>query len=142
MHPLLPLRCVPQDFVNPFPQYRLTVTLCAVLLVAAAFVLGWTQVRRGAASPARAARLAVIVPTLFVLIVAGWVWLQSFLWLPPCGLAPFGTDWRFGLQDADQHIIPPLVILTLIVTVVALILAAALALTRLLPRDGRSAMQH
>jgi hypothetical protein len=130
------------DFINPFLQYRIPETVSAILLLTAAFVLGRMHAQRDAADRGRAPQLAIVVPTLFVLLVAGWVWLQGFLWLAPCSLAPFGTDWRFRLQNVDQRILPPLVVLTLVITVAVLILAVALALLRSIPRGGRSAMQH
>lgn len=141
---LMPLlRCVPQDFINPFVAYREPVTVCAVLLVLAALVLARTSQRRDTSRQARALQLAVGVPTLFVVIVAAWVWLQNLVWLPPCSpAAPFGTDWRFGLQVADLHIVPALVGVAQVVTVIVLVFDVALALLRLLRRDGRPAAQH
>lgn len=139
MHLQLPFRCLPQDLINPFSQYRVPVTVCAVVLVVAAFFLGRT--RRTTGGRTWVAQFAIVfVPALVALVVAGWVWLQSFLWLAPCGIAPFGSDWRFGLQEADQRIIPTIVNITLIFSVIAFVTEVALALTRLLSRGDRPAI--
>jgi hypothetical protein len=131
------LRCAPADLINPFAPYRLPVTVCAVLLVAAAFVFGWPRPRPDAALLTRAIQLTLVVPALLALSVAGWVWLQYISWLPGC--SPGRRFGRLGFEVADARILPPLVTITSIVTVVALVLAVALALIRLLSRGHRSA---
>lgn len=125
----LPLRCVPPDFVNPFLAYRLPATVCAVFLIALFLFVEKLATTGGQRQDGRWL-LPLRIPSVFVVVVAGWVWLQNALWLPACAIAPFGTDWRFRLQDADQHVLPWAVQLSVIVTILTFVVAALWILTR------------
>lgn len=127
--PHVPLRCIPPDFVNPFLPYRLPATVYALLLVALFLGFGKFSTTGGHRQGGRWLR-PLWIPTAVVVAVAGWVWLQGLLWLPACAIAPFGTDWRFGLQDADQRLLPWAVWFSGTLTILTLVVAALWILPR------------
>lgn len=133
---ILPARCLPPDFVNPFLDYRLPATTCAVLLVALFLVVERLFAGGGKRRGGRWL-LLLRIPAVIVVLVAGWVWLQNVLWLPWCSVgAPFGTDWRFGLQEADGRLLPWAVQVSVILTILTFVGAALWLLTR---RDRQNA---
>jgi hypothetical protein len=99
MLPLVPVRCSPSDFINPFPPLYVTTAVCSVLLLLQALLLFLTSKVSLVAPQHRWQHWAKPLP-LLLLLTAGaalgavgltvWVWLQSRSFIPWC--AGFAID--------------------------------------------------
>ena len=106
MVPLVPVRCVPSDFMNPFPSLYGTTALCSVLLLLQTLALFWFF--RGSLAPLQrcwqgwAKSLVVLLTTAVALGGVGltiWIWLQSRSFIVWC--AGFARDLS-GQEAAYQ----------------------------------------
>jgi hypothetical protein len=125
-----PLRCLPPNLINPFLSYRALPVICAILLLALTWVF-FKTLPKGQHGMARRVQLAgATIPSVWVVILTIWVWLQSFLFFPECGVdtPAFGMGWLRPVQHFDRAFFPPAIQVTIVAAaVIALVLAVAVA---------------
>jgi predicted exporter len=95
MFPLVPVRCLPSDFINPFPALYATTAMCSALLLLQVLLLflasrgtpaalqRWWQ---NWAKPMPLLLLISAGATVGAMGLTGWIWLQSrsfIAWVSP-----------------------------------------------------------
>lgn len=126
---LVPVRCIPPDFINPFPPLYMTTAVCSALLLLQSLLLSLTY--RGTSAALQRvwqnwAGLSVLLISAGAMLGAVgltvWIWLQSRSFIAWCVPLPS----RLSAQDAASHVAQGGVLITIIVT--ALLLLAGLAI--------------
>lgn len=136
---LVPIRCIPPDFINPFPPFYMTTAVCSALLLLQTLVLFLTYKGASADLPRHwqnwAGRSVLLISAGAMLGAVGltvWIWLQSRSFIAWC--VPLLS--RLSAQDAASHVAQGGVLITVIVT--ALLLLAGLAMILLIRWQRRS----
>ena len=133
MGPLVPVRCVPSDFINPFPPLYSTTALCSVLLFLQTLLLFWAF--SGSLVPLQRgwrhwAKSLVLLLTAGAALgtggLTGWIWLQSRSFIVWCaGFARDLSGQESAYQAAERGMQ-----LTVMVTVFLLLVGLIVVLLR------------
>lgn len=126
MLPLVPVRCIPSDLINPFPPLYVMTAVCSGLLLLQTLLLFLTSKGSLAAPHHRWQHLEKPLPALFLITASAalgavgltiWVWLQSHSFIPWCA----GFAMNLSGQEAAYRIAQEGMQVTISVTAVLLL---------------------
>lgn len=135
MFPFVPVRCIPSDFINPFPPLYVTTAVCSALLLLQVLLLFLTSKGMPVVLQRRWQKLVLLISAGAALGAMGltvWIWLQSHSFIAWC--SPIRE--RLSAQNDAYHAAEAGVLITVTVTALLLLVGLAMALLLRWQRRG------